>query len=384
MVLVVRYAGQSCVKGHHDQSELQEGPEQTSTSPSEAGLKVQHQIQHSVHGEGGVAREEGLPGFLDSAVITSAFVVLNVALRAVDDAEIRVADAQEMRTQTSYGDFGNVCEGLADGTAKEEATHLLIEGCYVGISNRGPGLLLQVIDPVKFPCDDRKDGNDDPHGAEHSIIYCLPSFQRILDAVIVAVETSVVRLDGAGLNDQEGQARHKEAKEVEADEQRPLAAALPRVVVERRAAAVLALRDDCLVVLVVLHGAGCGAILPPREDAPQQRPHTQMRASLPGRGCSGGWRVGPGLGRGGRARVRLRCLLPTQTVVFSAPLECLCFLPLSTPNRSKVQEEESQIPSRKFCRAALLGARRAGVWLGERASEWAARAHGHLPPQRAT
>lgn len=177
---------------------------------------------------------------------------------------------------------------------------------------------------------------------------------------------------------------HKEAKEVEADEQRPLAAALPRVVVERRAAAVLALRDDCLVVLVVLHGAGCGAILPPREDAPQQRPHTQMRASLPGRGCSGGWRVGPGLGRGERARVRLRCLLPTQTVVFSAPLECLCFLPLSTPNRSKVQEEESQIPSRKFCRAALLGARRAGVWLGERASEWAARAHGHLPPQRAT
>lgn len=41
MVLVVRYAGQSCVKGHHDQGELQEGPEQTGTSPSEAGLQVQ-------------------------------------------------------------------------------------------------------------------------------------------------------------------------------------------------------------------------------------------------------------------------------------------------------------------------------------------------------
>lgn len=53
----------------------------------------------------------------------------------------------------------------------------------------------------------RKDGDDDPHGAEHCIIYCLTSFQRILDAVIVAVEPSVVRLDGAGLNDQEGQAR---------------------------------------------------------------------------------------------------------------------------------------------------------------------------------
>lgn len=384
MVLVVRHAGQSCVKCHHDQGELQEGPEQTSPSPSEAGLKVQHQIEHSVHGEGGMAREEGLPGFLDFAVITSAFVVLNVALRTVDEAEIRVADAQEMRTQTSYGDFGNVCEGLADGTAKEEATHLLVEGCYVGISNRGTGLLLQVIDPVEFPCDDRKDGDDNPHSAEHSIIYCLTSFQRILDAVIIAVEPSVVRLDGAGLDDQEGQARHKEAKEVEADEQRPLAAALPRVVVERRAAAVLALRDDRLVVLVVLHGAGCGAILPPREDAPQQRPHTRTRGSLPRRSCSGEWRVRPGVGGGGRRAGGFAACFQRRRWCFLLPFGCLCFLPLSTPNRWKVQGEESQIPSRKFCRAALLGARWAGVCLGECASEWAARARGHLPPQLAT
>lgn len=53
----------------------------------------------------------------------------------------------------------------------------------------------------------REDGDDDPHGAEHSIVYCLTSFQGILDAVIVAVKPSVVRLDGAGLNDQKGQAR---------------------------------------------------------------------------------------------------------------------------------------------------------------------------------
>lgn len=114
-------------------------------------LNCLHQTgAHSGHGSG------ASPGFLDFAVIASAFVVLNVALGAVDEAEVRVADAQEMRTQTSYGDFGNVCEGLADGTAKEEATYLLIEGCHVGIPNRGPGLLFQVIDSVEFPCDDLK------------------------------------------------------------------------------------------------------------------------------------------------------------------------------------------------------------------------------------
>lgn len=75
------------------------------------------------------------PGFLDFAVVASAFVVLNIALGAVDQAEIRVADTQEMRTQASYGDFSNVCEGLADGTAKEETTHLLIERCHIGILN---------------------------------------------------------------------------------------------------------------------------------------------------------------------------------------------------------------------------------------------------------
>lgn len=302
MVLVVRYAGQSCVKGHHDQGELQEGPEQAGTSPSEAGLEVQHQIQHGEHGEGGVAREEGLPGFLDFAVVTSAFVVLNVALRAVDLAEIRVANTQEVRTQAPYGHFGDVCEGLADGTAKEEAAHLLIEGCHVGILHCGPGLLLQVIDPVEFPCDDREDGDDDPHGAEHRIVYRLTRFQRILDALVVAVKPPVVRLDGACLNDEEGQTSHEEAEEVEADEQHSLAAALPRVVVERRAAAVLALRGDRLVVLVVLHGAGDDASLPPREDAPRQQPHAQTPGSPPGRGCSGEWRGRPGLGARRRER----------------------------------------------------------------------------------
>lgn len=96
------------------------------------------------------------PGLLDFAVITSAFVVLDVALGAVDLAEIGVADVQEVRTQAPNGDFGNVCEGLADGTAEEEAAHLLVEGCHIGILNHWPGLLLQVVDAVELPSDDLK------------------------------------------------------------------------------------------------------------------------------------------------------------------------------------------------------------------------------------
>lgn len=205
-----------------------------------------------------MAREEGLPGLLDFAVLSSAPVVVDVTLGAIDLTEIRVTDAQEMRPQAPDGHFGDVCEGLANGTAKKEAAHLLVESGHVRVLNGGSGLLLQVIDPVEFPCDNRQDGDDNPHCAEHSVVYRLADFQGVLDALVVAVKPSTVRLDGAGLNDEEGQRCHEEAEEVEADEQHPLAASLPRVVVERRAAAVLTLGDDRLVVLVALHGAGYG------------------------------------------------------------------------------------------------------------------------------
>lgn len=166
------------------------------------------------------------------------------------------------------------------------------------------------------------------------------------------------RDSGAGLT-------HEEAEEIEADEQRPLAAALPRVVVERRAAPVLALRDDRLVVLVVLHGAGCGASLLTREDAPRQQPHTQTLGSPPGRSCLGERRVGTGLGRGKSA-----ISLPSSNCRRWCSLLTPCtsaFFPLSTQNRSKVQGGESQIPSRNFCKAALLGTRWARVCLSARA-----------------
>ena len=133
------------------------------------------------------------------------------------------------------------------------------------------------------------------------------------------------RDSGAGLT-------HEEAEEVQADEQHPLAAALPRVVVERRAAAVLALRDDRLVVLVVLHGAG--------QDAPRQQSHTQTPGSPPGRGCSG---------RGGR--VRPRCPLPTAGGgAFCSPGAPLLFLPQprivrkSSGERANSRAETSAAP----------------------------------------
>lgn len=53
----------------------------------------------------------------------------------------------------------------------------------------------------------RQDGDDDPHRTEHSVVYSLTDFQGILDALIIAVKPSTVRLNGACLDDEEGQSR---------------------------------------------------------------------------------------------------------------------------------------------------------------------------------
>lgn len=142
---------------------------------------------------------------------------------------------------------------------------------------------------------------------------------------------------------------HEEAEEVEADEQHPLAASLPRVVVERRAAAVLTLGDDRLVVLVALHGAGYG------------EPPGALRAAAA---------VEPVCVLGTRRRgVQPGRRVPTADRVVS-PVGASAFL--SAPNCSLVQGEESQIPSGNFCRAVLPGTRPAGVRLRAGVREWAA------------
>lgn len=182
------------------------------------------------------------------------------------------------------------------------------------------------------------------------------------------------RDSGAGLT-------HEEAEEVEADEQRPLAAALPRVVVERRAAAVLAVRDDRLVVLVVLHGAGCGASLPPREDAPRDSSQTP---GLPPRcGCSGRASCGSARAWGAAERVWLRCLLPAAGGgVFCSP--CVLLLSsLSQPQTVRQSTGKRAKSPAETC-AELRRSGLACACVRARASEWAARALGHLPPPLVT
>lgn len=91
------------------------------------------------------------PGFLDLAVASPAGVVLDVnSLSAVDGGEIQITNFEEMRPQAPDGHFGNVCEGLADGAAENEAAHLLVESSHVGVLDKGARLLLQVVDAVEL------------------------------------------------------------------------------------------------------------------------------------------------------------------------------------------------------------------------------------------
>lgn len=75
-----------------------------------------------------VAEEPDSPGLLDFAVWTLTVVVGDVAQRAVDGGEVRLAHVQEVGAHAANGDFGDVGEGLADGAAEDEDPHLLVEG----------------------------------------------------------------------------------------------------------------------------------------------------------------------------------------------------------------------------------------------------------------
>lgn len=94
------------------------------------------------------------PGLLDFALGTLAVVVSDVAQRAVDGGEVRLAHVQEMGSHAADGHFGDVGEGLADGAAEDEDAHLLVEGRDVGVPHEGLGSFVEEVDPVALPDND--------------------------------------------------------------------------------------------------------------------------------------------------------------------------------------------------------------------------------------
>lgn len=81
-------------------------------------------------------------------------VVSDVAQRAVDGGEVRLAHVQEVGAHAAHRHFGDVGEGLADGAAEDEHAHLLVEGGDIGVSHEGLGAFVQEVDPVALPSND--------------------------------------------------------------------------------------------------------------------------------------------------------------------------------------------------------------------------------------
>ena len=77
------------------------------------------------------------PGLLHAGLRALALVLSDVPQRAVDGGEVGVTHVQEVRSQTAHRHLGDVSERLADGTAKHEHAHLLVECCDVGVPHKG-------------------------------------------------------------------------------------------------------------------------------------------------------------------------------------------------------------------------------------------------------
>lgn len=95
-----------------------------------------------------------LPGLLNFALGPLTLVVGDVSQGAVDRGEVRFAHIQEVRAHASHRHFGDVGEGLADGTAEDEYAHLLVESRNVGVPYKRLGSLVQKVDPVALSNDD--------------------------------------------------------------------------------------------------------------------------------------------------------------------------------------------------------------------------------------
>lgn len=97
----------------------------------------------------------------------------------------------------------------------------LLAGCKPPMAQICCSTTQEAVRSVRHRQDTyRQDGNDDPHCTEHSIVYSLADFQGVLDALVIAVKPSMIRLNGACLDDEEGQSRWGNTSEGKGREKR--------------------------------------------------------------------------------------------------------------------------------------------------------------------
>ena len=97
-----------------------------------------------------------LPGLLNFALWPLTVIVSDIAQGAVDSGEVWFAHIKEVWAHAAHWHFGDVSEGLTDGTAEDEHADLLIESRDVGVPYKRLRSLIQKVDPVAFSNDDLK------------------------------------------------------------------------------------------------------------------------------------------------------------------------------------------------------------------------------------
>lgn len=96
----------------------------------------------------------GAPGFGHVARVAGA-----VDVQHVSAAADRGAHGQEVRTGTTDGELGQVGQGLADGSPKQEGAHHLVEGGQV-LVELGVGVETLGVHQVGLACGDLWRGGD--------------------------------------------------------------------------------------------------------------------------------------------------------------------------------------------------------------------------------
>ena len=69
--------------------------------------------------------------------IPLTYVVLNIAITAVDFWPVWVTDSQEVRPQTAYSILSDVSQGLTSWDSEQKGSDGFVNGGYVGIADKG-------------------------------------------------------------------------------------------------------------------------------------------------------------------------------------------------------------------------------------------------------